>query len=87
MTTYKIYIKNNYLQVVNNDNEFITDINLKDAMINRHDLTQDWYDVFDGKNKILSRVSTDDIQDENGDSYSDADFLDLRVSLHKKIFK
>jgi hypothetical protein len=87
MTTYKIYIKNNYLQVVNNDNEFITDINLKDAMINRHDLTQDWYDVFDGKNKILSRVSTDAIQDENGDSYSDADFLDLRVSLHKKIFK
>lgn len=87
MTTYKIYIKNNYLQVVNNDNEFITDINLKDAMINRHDLTQDWYDVFDGKNKILSRVSTDAIQDENGDSYSDADFLDLRVSLYKKIFK
>jgi hypothetical protein len=87
MTTYKIYIKNNFLQIVNNDNEFVTDINLKDAKVVRHDLTQDWYDVFDKTNRILSRVYIDAFQDENGDAYTDGAFLDLRAALSKKVLK
>lgn len=87
MTTYKVYIKNNYLQVVNNDNEFITDINLADAKIVRHDLTQDWYDVFNGSDAVLSRVYVSAFQDENGDTYTASAFLDLRSALSKKILK
>jgi hypothetical protein len=87
MTTYKIYIKNNYLEIVNSDTEFVTDINIADAKIIRHDLTQDWYDVYDEKGKVLSMVYIGAFEDEGGDAYTDAAFADLRSSLSKTIFK
>lgn len=75
---YKIYIVGNFLEIEDTTNGYFTNIRKQDAKIVRHNNSNEWYDIFDKGNTVLSKIFLTQILDENGDPYTFNSFEDFR---------
>lgn len=72
--TYKVYRKNNFVEIVDTNNNQVYNYKLADVKINRHDMRNVWYDFYAKGNKIFSKIFLSEIADEAGDPWVQSAF-------------
>lgn len=75
---YKIYVVGNFLEIEDMTNGYFTNIRKQDVKIVRHNSSNQWYDIFDKGNSVLSKIFLNQILDQNEDPYTFEDFEEFR---------
>jgi hypothetical protein len=74
MALYKVYRQGNYLEIIDTDNGQLWNVNVRDARIFRHDMSQEWFDFYDNDKRMLSKIFLTNICDKLGAAYTLVDF-------------
>lgn len=78
MAVYKVFKHGNFLEVIDEDNNQVWNVNVRNARVFRHDMSQTWYDFYNKDDRFLTKIFLSSIHDENGDPYTFTDFEEFR---------